>query len=314
MQKESLSIIIPVYNSGEIINTTVIKLEEALRGYISYEVILVNDGSKDNSYIVCKDLAKKFKNIKFINLSKNFGQHNAILAGLHFAAGDYIVFMDDDLQTPPEEIWKLIDKIKEGFDVVYANYTKKRHNFFRNIGTRINNLMAEKMLGKPKNLDTTSYFIIRKYIAKELLKYEGPYPYLAGLIFRSTDNVTKVEVMHNERIVGKSNYSFLKLFKLWLNGFTNFSIKPLRASFILGIFLSIIGFLYIIALVIRRFVDPNVFIGWTSIIVIILFFSGIQLILIGLAGEYIGRVFLSQNKQPQYIIKEEFNTKEDGKI
>lgn len=314
MQKELLSIIIPVYNSEKTIETVVIKLDEVLKKHINYEVILVNDGSKDNSYNMCKELANKFKNIKFINLSKNFGQHNAILAGLHFATGEYIVFMDDDLQTPPEELSKLINKIREGYDVVYANYLEKKHSFFRNIGTRINNLMAEIMLGKPKNLDTSSYFIIRKYIAKELLKYEGPYPYLAGLIFRSTDNVAKVEITHNERSAGKSNYSFLKLFKLWLNGFTNFSIKPLRVSFFLGILLSLVGFLFIIGLVIRRFVDPNVFIGWTSIIVTILFFSGIQLILVGLAGEYIGRVFLSQNKQPQYIIKEKFNTKEDERI
>ena len=302
-----LSIVIPVYNSEKTIKTVVQKIKETLSAKIEYEVILVNDGSKDNSYIHCIDLYKKHSFVKFINLSKNFGQHNAILAGLRFAKGDCIVFMDDDLQTPPEEIWKLINKIKEGYDVVYANYIIKQHDRFKTFCSKINNIIADLLLKKPRNINITSYFIIKKYLASEIINYVGPYPYLGGLVLRSTENIGKVDIMHCKRKNDRSNYSFRSLLSLWFNGFTNFSVKPLRISFFLGVICSLVGFIFSISLVIRKIIDPRVVLGWTSTIVAILLFSGIQLILIGLLGEYIGRIFLSQNKQPQYVIKEMYN-------
>ena len=302
-----LSVVIPVYNSENTLKPLINRIEKTLADKLKYEIILVNDSSEDNSYYICKELASKSKIIKFIHLSKNFGQHNAILAGLHFTKGDKIIFIDDDLQTSPEEMWKLINKINEGFDVVYADYFEKKHSFLRNLGTKMNSFMAKVLIGKPKDLKISSYFIIRKYLVKELIKYENPNPYLAGLVLRSTDKIANVKVTHDKRSIGISNYNFIKLFRLWLNGLTSFSIKPLRFAFFLGALLSLAGFIFIIVLIIRRFMDPAVFLGWTSTIVTILFFSGIQLILIGLAGEYIGRIFLSQNKQPQYIIREKYN-------
>ena len=311
MKVQYISIVIPVFNSEKTIEEVLKKIRGNLISPLKYEVILVNDGSADNSYFVCKKLAHKYKNVKFINLSKNFGQPNAILAGLKYAAGEFIVFMDDDLQTPPEQITRLLDKICEGYDVVFANYIKKKHDFLRRLYSRINNFMAERLLGKPKGISTTSYCIIRRYIAKELLKYHGPYPFISGLLFRTTSNISKIDVPHNKRNFGKSNYNFFKLFKLWLNGFTNFSIKPLRISFLLGFLISFSAFVLVIVLFVRRFLNPGIFIGWTSTIITILFFSGIQLITLGLAGEYIGRIFLTQNRHPQYVIKEKFNIKED---
>jgi len=302
-----LSIVIPVYNSEKTIELVVEKIRKVLSDRLTYEIILVNDGSKDNSYHKCKTLSEKYNYVKFINLSKNFGQHNAILAALHFVNGSYIAFMDDDIQTRSEEIWKLVDKIKEGYDVVYANYTDKKHNFFKKFGSIINNIMASILLGKPKNIKITSYFIIKKYLVDEIVSYAGPYPYLGGLIFRSTDNIGTVDVIHNKRLYGQSNYSFISLFKLWVNGFTNFSVKPLRISFFVGTICSLVGFIFSMIFIIRKIIDPQVVLGWTSIIVAILLFSGIQLILIGLVGEYVGRIFLSQNKQPQYVIKEKYN-------
>jgi len=302
-----LSIIIPVYNSGKTIEIVFEEIKSTLSKKIDYELILVDDGSKDNSYEICKKLSKENSFIKFIHLSKNFGQHSAILAGLRYAKGDYIIFMDDDLQTPPGEIWKLINKIKEGYDVVYANYKNKQHGKFKSLGSRVNDVMANILLKKPRNINITSYFIIRNYLVKEIINYTGPYPYLGGLIFRSTDSVGTVDVIHNKRKYGKSNYNFMSMLRLWFNGFTNFSVKPLRVSFFIGVIVSLIGFVFSIFLVIRKIIDPQIVLGWTSVIVAILIFSGVELILVGLVGEYVGRIFLSQNKQPQYVIKEKYN-------
>lgn len=305
-----LSIVIPVYNSEKTIGLVVEKIRKVLSDKLTYEIILINDGSKDDSYYKCKTLSEKYNYVRFINLSKNFGQHNAILAALHFVNGSYVVFIDDDLQTPPEEIWKLINKIKEGYDVVYANYIEKQHNFFKKFGSIINDIMASILLRKPKNIKITSYFIIKRYLVDEIVSYAGPYPYLGGLIFRSTDSIGTVDVIHSKRIYGQSNYGFINLLKLWVNGFTNFSVKPLRISFFLGTICSLVGFIFSVIFIIRKIIDPQVVLGWTSIIVAILLFSGIQLILIGLVGEYVGRMFLSQNRQPQYVIKEKYNIKD----
>jgi polyisoprenyl-phosphate glycosyltransferase len=307
-----LSIIIPVFNSEKTIGEVVAQIKETLDSKLEYELILVNDGSADSSYEKCKKLSESNDYIKFINLSKNFGQHNAVLAGLGFARGELITVIDDDLQTPPEEIWKLINKIGEGYDVVYANYLYKKHGFLRNLGTRINGLMERVLLKKPGGIKTSSYFIIRKYIAKEIVKYEGPYPYLAGLILRITDNIGNFSVKHRERPYGKSNYSFVKLSKLWVNGFTNFSVKPLRVALFTGILIAFIGFVLSIFLVVRKFLNPETEVGWTSIIISVFLFSGIQLISVGLIGEYVGRSFLSLNKQPQYVIKEKYNIENRG--
>lgn len=306
MRKRKLSIVIPVYNSEGTIAKVVNNLIRILEGY-KYEIVLVNDGSKDRSEKICKDLTKKFKFIKFINLSKNFGQHSAIMAGLRFSSGDYIISMDDDCQTPPKAIILLINKLKQGYDVVYVKYYNKKYSIFRKIGSRINDLMMNMLLNKPKGISTSSNFILKRYIAEEILNYIGPYPYISGLIFRVTDNIANIELEHAKREKGKSNYNLFKLFKLWINGFTNFSVKPLRASFLIGCLLSAISFILVIVFIIRKFTDPNIFLGWTSILVAILFFSGIQLITMGLLGEYIGRIFLSQNKLPQYVIKEKLS-------
>lgn len=306
-----VSIIIPVYNSENTIELVCRDIFNSLKNEFEFEIILVNDRSTDNSYGKCNKLSENHKNIIFINLSKNFGQHNAIFAGLKFSKGDYIVFMDDDLQTPPIEIKNLVMKINEGFDVVYANYRNKKHSKIQNIGSKINDIMSNVLLKKPKNLRITSFFIIRRFIANEILKYEGPYPYLGGLVLRSTDNIGITYVEHKKRISGETGYSFLKLLKLWLNGYTNFSVKPLRVSFFLGAFISIVSFILAVLFIIRKIINPEIFMGWTSIIVVLLFFSGIQLVITGFIGEYIGRIFLSLNKQPQYIIKEIINYKKD---
>jgi len=301
-----ISIVIPVFNSESTIGLVVDEIKNTL-GKIDFELILVNDGSKDNSYKKCKKLSEKYNFIKFITLSRNFGQHNAIIAGFNFTKGDYVICMDDDLQTSPREIPKLIDAIEEGYDVVYADYKYNYHGFLRRVGRWMNAVMLRMLLKKPKELNVSSYFIIRRYLVDEILNYKGPYPYMGGLILRSTDNIGMVEVNHEKREYGKSGYSFINLFRLWFNGFTNFSVKPLRISFFLGMILSAIGFLFAIWILVRKLIEPQVVLGWTSIIIAILVFSGVQLVSVGLIGEYIGRIFLTQNNQPQYIVKEKYN-------
>jgi undecaprenyl-phosphate 4-deoxy-4-formamido-L-arabinose transferase len=310
-QLKKLSIVIPVYNSEKIIEEVVNEIEIAvskLNSKYDLEIILVNDYSKDNSLEVCKNICKHKSFVKLISFSKNFGQHNALMAGIKMASGDYIISMDDDLQTPPAEMGKLIDELeKNNYDVVFSKYKTENKPIFRNFGSFINSKMANILMEKPKNITTNSYFIMKKYIAKEIIKYEHAYPYIVGLIFRVTQNVGNVLIEHRDRKIGKSNYTLKKLLQLWFNGFTDFSVKPLRISSIFGLFLSITGFVYLLIIIIRKIINPGIPAGWTSIIAAIIFFGGVQLLSIGLLGEYIGRLFLSINKKPQYVIKEKYS-------
>lgn len=306
-----ISVVIPVYNSEKTIGQVVNKLISLYSQEYRFEIILVDDYSKDNSNKVCKNLAIKNNNIKLISLCKNYGQHSAIMAGLTFCKGEYVVLMDDDMQNPPEEVSKLIHKIEKGYDVVCGARQEYRQNAFRKFGSSLNNQMFNIMLDKDKGLIMSNFLVMRKYIVKELIKYDGPYPYIQGLILRTTRNVTHVLVEHQKREVGKSNYNLLKLLRLWTNGLTNFSIKPLRISTFLGTFFALVGFIVSLVLFIRKIVNPSIQLGWTSLMVTIVFLSGVQLISIGMLGEYIGRLFMFQNKSPQFVIKEVVNLKTD---
>lgn len=306
-----LSIVIPVYNSSKTIERVIIEIESAIskiNASYNFEIILVNDYSRDNSLDICKAISEKKPYVRVLGLSRNFGQHNAIMAGLSVVKGDYVICMDDDLQTPAYEIKTLINALEENkLDVVYGRYAVKKHSKFRNIGSTINYLMTTTLIEQPKELQVTSLFIMKRFVVEEIIKYESPYPYLSGLIFRVTKNVGNVIVEHRERKEGKSNYTFSKLVKLWVNGFTNFSVKPLRISTFLGFFFSIISFIFMIYLIIRKLIDPTIQLGYTSIMVTVVFFGALQLITVGLLGEYLGRVFICINKAPQYVIKETYN-------
>lgn len=308
---KKISVVIPVYNSEKTIEEVVNEIEIAvskLNSKYDLEIILVNDYSKDNSLQVCKNICKYKSFVKLISFSKNFGQHNALMAGIKIASGDYIISMDDDLQTPPDEMGKLIEELeKNNYDVVFAKYKTENKSIFRIFGSFVNDKMVNILADKPKNITINSYFIMKKYIANEIIKYEHAYPYMGGLIFRVTQNVGNVLIQHRDRQIGKSNYTLKKLLQLWFNGFTNFSVKPLRISSVFGLFFSITGFVYLLIIIIRKIINPGIQAGWTSIMAAIIFFGGIQLLSIGLLGEYIGRVFLSINKKPQYVIKEKYS-------
>lgn len=303
---EKLSFVIPCYGSETTIEIVVNEIRETLkqRPEYDYEIILVNDCSPDRVWPRIRALALADSHITGIDLAKNFGQHAALMAGYRHCTGDLIISLDDDGQTPACELFTLVDKMKEGWDVVYASYAHKMHSGFRNFGTWMNERMTESLIGKPKGLRVTSYFIMRRFIADEILRYENAYPYIEGLIFRATRNIANVPVTHHERMVGESGYTFSKLLALWFNGFTAFSVKPLRIATFCGSACACIGFLYGIYVVIRKLVDSSIEMGWSSIIASIFFLVGLILIMLGMIGEYIGRIYISINNAPQYTIRQ----------
>ncbi len=302
-----ISIVIPVYNSETTIESLVEKLVDKLVNY-NLEIILVNDSSKDNSEKSCINLYNRYEKIvKYYSLAKNVGEHNAVMAGLNQTTGDYAIIMDDDFQNPVSEVIKLIEfSLSNNFDVIYTFYDKKKHSFFRNLGSRFNDRAANLMLKKPKNLYLSSFKSISKFTISEIIKYDLPFPYIDGLILRTTDSIGKIKVKHSERKQGKSQYTVGKLISLWLNMFTNFSILPLRIATFIGFLFSILAFILGMAGVVMKFLEPTVPMGYASLIVSVSLFSGILLIAIGMVGEYVGRIFLSLNKQPQYSIRKKF--------
>lgn len=308
-----ISFVIPCYRSEHSIGNVVDEIRRSFERQ-DFEVILVNDCSPDGTIRVIRELCAKYENVRMLSFSKNFGQHSALMAGLRETRGDIVVCLDDDGQTPPAEAGKLIARIEEGFDVVYARYEDKQHSLFRNFGSRLNNRMSEIMLGKPKNLFMSSYVAMRRFVVDEIVRYENPYPYLGGLVLRTTSSITDVVVEHRKRAEGASGYSLSKLISLWLNGFTSFSIKPLRVATVTGMAFSVLGFIIGIVLIVQKLLDPeSILMGWTSNMAMLLFIGGLVLLVVGLVGEYMGRTFISLNKQPQYVIKEKMNIKEEKK-
>lgn len=306
-----ISIVIPCYNSQHSITKLVnaLKKEFSNNSDYDYEIILVNDHSQNNTFQVIKELCSD-KKIKGINFAKNFGQQSALMAGLKISTGDLVVCMDDDCQTPPNQIFKLIDGINDDVDVVYARYKDKKHSKFRNFGTFLNDFMLVHFIGKDKDLFISSYFVAKRFVIDHVLNYNNPFPYLEGLIIQTTNNIINVDIDHRERVYGESGYTLSKLLGLWINGFTSFSIKPLRFSLYLGGLIAIIGFLGGIYIVIRQLISPFDS-GWASLITVLLFSSGLLMFALGAVGEYVGRIFLSLNKLPQYVIKDEINVDDE---
>ena len=304
-----LSFVIPCYKSEKTIENVVNEIITLLetRQINKYEIVLVNDYSPDNVWAVIKKLTEKNDKIKGISLAKNFGQHAALLAGYAYCIGDYVISLDDDGQTPLDSLFQLINKIEEGYDVVYAYYNEIKRTNFRIWGSFIAKKMSEVMLDAPKNFNGSSFFIARKYVIDEMIKYKNSFPYLLGLVFRVTRNIACIPTNHRERLIGKSGYSFAKLFSLWMNGFTAFSVKPLRISTFIGLITAGFGFMYSIITIIKKLLNPNIVVGYSSLICSILITSGMIMIMLGLLGEYIGRIYISINNSPQYVIKEKVN-------
>lgn len=307
-----ISFVIPCYRSEHTIEAVVAEIMDTMRGLAAYDydIFLVNDCSPDNTFVVIRQICERYNNVTGISLAKNFGQHAALMAGLRKSDGDIVVCLDDDGQTPADEVGKLIEAIEQGSDVVYASYDSKQHSAFRNFGSHINDIMTRVMLGKPKELQLTSYFAAKRFVVDSMLQYEHSYPYVIGLVLRATKNITNVPVKHRKREVGSSGYTMRKLLSLWFNGFTAFSIFPLRIATAAGVFFAVAGFLYGIYTVIKRLVNPAVPMGFSSLMAAVVFFGGMLMIMLGLIGEYIGRIYICINRSPQYVIREETGAKE----
>lgn len=306
---KKVSFVIPCYRSEKTLPGVIAEIETKMNtmDQYTYEIILVNDCSPDNTIGTIRELCNTHAEIRGIGFAKNFGQHSALMAGLRQAAGDIVVCLDDDGQTPADEVDKLLAKLEEGYDAVYAKYEHKQHSSFRNLGSKVNELMTRVMLGKPKELFISSYFAVQRFVVDDMIRYENSYPYVIGLVLRATKSITNVTVTHREREEGTSGYTLKKLLGLWFNGFTAFSVKPLRIATALGGFCACMGFLYGIYTIIKRFVNPDVPMGFSSTMAAIVFFGGMIMLMLGMIGEYIGRIYISLNNSPQYVIKEKIN-------
>ena len=310
---KKVSFVIPCYRSALTIGNVVKEIRDTMLKLTkySYEIILVNDCSPDETFEVIEKLCAENDNICGVNLAKNFGQHAALMAGFHQVKGDILVCLDDDGQTPADEVGKLLEEIESGQDVVYASYEHKKHSPFRNFGSWVNEKMLQFLLGKPKELYVSSYFAARRFIVDEMLRYENAYPYVIGLVLRSTKRISNVSVQHREREIGTSGYTLGKLLGLWFNGFTAFSTKPLRIATISGCVFAIAGFLYALYTIVKKFVNPAVPLGFSSLMSAVLLIGGMLMIMLGLIGEYIGRMYICMNSAPQFVVRELIPAKEE---
>jgi len=300
-----LSIVIPVYNSERTIGHLCSVLIGLYRQKYQLEIVLVNDGSSDSSDVVCKRLhADHPDTVTYVRLAKNFGEHNAVFAGLNHATGDYCVIMDDDFQNPPEEIDKLVSEIEKGYDVVYAHYASKEDSWFRNFGSRLHNRIATVVLKKPKDLYLCSFKIINRFLLKEIIRYTGPDPYLDAIILRSTDSIGKVRLLHQRRTESTSGYTISKLVALWGNMIVSFSLVPLRVIGGLGAGVSVFGLVYGLYKAFDDVTANRMLTEYESLMFANMVFRGLILLAISLLGEYVGRIYLSQNKDPQFVIRE----------
>ena len=306
---KKISFVIPCYRSENTLYHVVTEINEKMKtlDQYEYEIILVNDCSPDNTMETIRKLCNEQPDIKGIGFARNFGQHSALMAGLRHSNGDYVVCLDDDGQTPANEVDKLLGKLEEGYDAVYAKYEHKHHSAFRNIGSKINEIMTRMMLEKPANLYVSSYFAVKRFVVEDMIRYENSYPYVIGLVLRATRNITNVMVDHRDREEGTSGYTLKKLLSLWFNGFTAFSVKPLRIATGIGGISAALGFLYGIYTIIKRLVNPEVPMGFSSTMAAIVFFGGMIMMMLGMIGEYIGRIYISLNNSPQYVIRERIN-------
>jgi len=279
-----------------------------LQGQFDYQIILSNDDSSDRAWLEIQKLCAEDPRVIGLSLARNFGQQAARMAAIPYVSGEYVVFMDDDGQHPPEGILRMVEKIQEGYDIVYAEFREKKESRFRIWGSNINRKMSEWLIGKPKGVNISSFFVTRRYVIEALKEYQSPFPYLLGYFMSITRNITCVELEHRDRLYGKSGYSLRKLLRLWMNGFTSFSVVPLRIADVIGMTFTVIGVFAGVFMGIKKLLNPQILAGYTSIIVVLLICSGMIMLMLGLIGEYVGRMFLVINHLPQYVVREMVNT------
>ena len=300
---KEISIVIPVYNSHECVAELSRQIADALQG-IDYEQIMVNDCSRDSSWKEIQKAAAANKNLLGINLRKNGGQDSAILTGLNYASGKWVVIMDDDLQHSPYDIPKLYEEAKKGFDVVYADFDTKKQRLWKNLGSWFNGKISEIALGKPKEIYLSPFKIIARPIVQEMIKFNNLFPYIDGLIFQVTKNITQIAIEHHKRELGKSNYNLIKSIKVFLRMLFGFSTMPLAIASFMGFTSAFVGLIFAIVYLVEYFTGKADVTGWTTLVVLILILGGLILVSLGIIGEYLGRMYLTINNYPKFIVKD----------
>jgi glycosyltransferase involved in cell wall biosynthesis len=303
-----LSIVVPLYNAAATLPALHQEIS-ALQVEGGHELIIVNDGSRDETEAVALKLVRESQMpMTFLSLSRNFGEHNAVLAGLRAASGRYAVTLDDDLQNPPSEALKLLAVAEaENRDVVFGIYERKEHAWWRNAGSLLTNLIADFVVEKPKKLYLCSFRCLSRFVIDEITKSRTPYPYIDGLIFQVTQNVSTARVRHVERTQGNSGYNFRKLMRLWISMLVNVSILPLRLMTLAGMITSALGFLAVIEVVLEHMLHKTPT-GWSSLMAAMLLLSGTQLLLLGILGEYVGRIYLGISEKPQSVVRKQIRS------
>jgi len=310
------SIIVPCYKSShtirELVELTSAKMEEM--GRVPFEFVLVDDCSPDNGETICtlRELADEYESVRVVELAQNSGQHNAVMAGLNYAEGDVLIAMDDDLQTHPSQLPAMFEAFDQGYDIVYGYYPQKHHSLFRNFGSWVNYTSVRILIGKPKDLKTSSFWIIKKFVRDYVIQYRSHYTHLQGLFLRTTRNIASVPVEHFDRGYGQSGYTFKKLISLWSN-IMGYSIVPLRIATRVGTFFAVLSILGAVAIVLKKIFAPTSAVGWYSLIVSIFFLSGLIMIFLGLIGEYIGRMFQGMSNDPQFVVRDFYRGRSDAK-
>lgn len=309
------SVIIPCYNSSHTIGTVVSETvkEFSKINIDDYEFILVDDFSPDGgeTVSVLQSLAREYDCVTSVALAHNVGQHNALICGLNYAGGDIMIFMDDDMQTHPSQIEKLLAGLDDDHDVVYGYYSNKKHSGFRNFGSWFTHTSVRILLGKPKDMKTSSFVAMKKYVRDSIIKYPAHFTQMQGLILRtvSADRIASVPIDHFDRAYGESGYTLKKLLSLWSN-IAGFSVVPLRFAQKFGFFTTLCGLLGLVWLLIRKIISKTKILGWTSTMMTIIIFSGIILLTLGIVGEYVGRMFLTMGNYPQYVVREVYRSKD----
>jgi glycosyltransferase involved in cell wall biosynthesis len=303
-----LSIVVPLYNAEKTLPALHHEIS-ALQVPGGHELIIVNDGSRDETEAVALKLTRESGlPMKFLSLSRNFGEHNAVLAGLRAVSGRYVVTMDDDLQNPPSEALKLLAVAEaEKRDVVFGVYEQKEHSWWRNAGSWLTNRIADFVVDKPRKLYLCSFRCMSRFVVDEIARSRTPYPYIDGLIFQITQNVGTVSVRHVARTEGSSGYNFRKLIRLWISMLVNVSVLPLRLMTLAGMLTSALGFLAVIEVVVEHLFNRQPT-GWSSLMAAILLLSGMQLLLLGILGEYVGRIYLGISEKPQSVVREQISS------
>ena len=304
-----VSVIIPCYNSEKTIRTVVELVMEVFRAELSEyscEFVLVNDNSADGTMEEIRKLGQDYPEVHGISLMRNFGQHNALMCAMNYVSGDYILGMDDDMQTHPSQIPAIIHKIEEGYDLVYGIYRKSTNTSVKNFTSWLNRVTSRVLLSRPKEIRSSNFWIITRAVCDEVVKYTSFNPYVDGIFYRVTHNIGNVEIEHHKREYGESGYTFKKMLRLWLAYF-NFSVIPLRIASVIGSVTACIGFAAGFITIIRKLLDPTMTVGWASIVSIMLLFFGLILLVLGIIGEYIGNLVLTLNHSPQFVVREKVN-------